>query len=65
MIILQTDYKRIKTMKNFSTTNKAQVAGNHFCPVAAKIRLSGRTDKPKSEVMSIEEFERRLKKGTL
>ena len=27
--------------------------------ISAKVRLSGRTDKPKSEILTIEEFKRR------
>ena len=33
--------------------------------ISARVRLSGRTDKPKSEVLTIEEFERRAQDGTL
>ena len=33
--------------------------------ISARVRLSGRTDKPKSEILTIEEFERRAKDGTL
>ena len=33
--------------------------------ISARVRLSGRTDKPKSEVLTIEEFERRAQNGTL
>ena len=33
--------------------------------ISARVRLSGRTDKPKSEILTIEEFERRAQNGTL
>lgn len=33
--------------------------------VSARVCLSGRTDKPKSEILTIEEFERRAQDGTL
>ena len=33
--------------------------------ISARVRLSGRTDKPKSEILTIEEFERRMQNGTL
>ena len=33
--------------------------------ISARVQLSGRTDKPKSEILTIEEFERRAKDGTL
>ena len=33
--------------------------------ISARIRLSGRTDKPKSEILTIKEFERRAQNGTL
>ncbi len=33
--------------------------------ISARVRLSGRTDKPKSEILTIEESERRAKDGTL
>ena len=33
--------------------------------ISARVRLSGRTDKPKSEILTIKEFERRAQNGTL
>ena len=33
--------------------------------ISARVRLSGRSDKPKSEILTIEEFERRAQNGTL
>ena len=33
--------------------------------VSARVRLSGRADKPKSEILTIDEFERRASNGTL
>lgn len=33
--------------------------------ISARVRMSGRTDKPQSEILTIDEFENRVKNGTL
>lgn len=47
-------------------TARTNLTGHRMARVvSARIRLSGRTDKPKSEILTIEEFERRAQNGTL
>ena len=56
-----------KTTKDMeATTARMSQTGRRTARViSARVRLSGRTDKPKSEILTIEEFERRAQNGTL
>jgi len=47
-------------------TTKIKKATSSRCRVvSAKVKLSGNPAKPKSEVMSVEDFERRLEDGNI
>ncbi|MBQ3699808.1 MAG: hypothetical protein II886_07855 [Prevotella sp.] len=50
-------------MEAMTATNRSK--GRTARVVSARVRLSGRTDKPKSEILTIKEFERRAQNGTL
>ena len=55
--------KTTKDMATMTATNRSN--GRTARVVSARVRLSGRTDKPKSEILTIKEFERRASNGTL
>ena len=50
-------------MATMTATNRSN--GRTARVISARVRLSGRTDKPKSEILTIKEFERRAQNGTL
>ena len=55
----------LKSSKVMQARTMSNPTGRMARVISAKVRLSGRTDKPKSEILTIEEFERRAKDGTL
>ena len=54
---LCTQNRKKETIMEARTTSNT--TGRMARVISAKVRLSGRTDKPKSEILTIEEFKRR------
>ena len=59
--------QKCKKQKEMEATNRLQHGKQRIAHVSSafKVWTDGKREKPKSEILTIEEFERRIKDGTL